>query len=94
MGQGEGSALSASRRCRSVTCPLCPHRAALKGNIKKHIAAVHRHAPHTTTTTTTPAPPTTVPAAAAPQGSDSFQASSSQDLEILDGCCLAPHTSY
>ncbi|XP_045105552.1 uncharacterized protein LOC123501022 [Portunus trituberculatus] len=39
---------------RPYQCPLCPHRAALKGNIKKHIAAVHRHAPHTTTTTTTP----------------------------------------
>ncbi|XP_063852941.1 ras-responsive element-binding protein 1-like isoform X1 [Scylla paramamosain] len=66
---------------RPYQCPLCPHRAALKGNIKKHIAAVHRHAPPAV-------------AAAAPSGSDSFQASPSRDLEILDSCSLAPHGSY
>ncbi|KAK3877152.1 hypothetical protein Pcinc_018107 [Petrolisthes cinctipes] len=27
---------------RPYQCPLCPHRAALKGNIKKHVVAVHR----------------------------------------------------
>ncbi|XP_068248049.1 transcription activator GAGA-like isoform X1 [Palaemon carinicauda] len=33
---------------RPYQCPLCRHRAALKGNIKKHILSVHRDVTHTT----------------------------------------------
>ncbi|XP_064118571.1 myoneurin-like isoform X1 [Macrobrachium nipponense] len=32
---------------RPYQCPLCHHRAALKGNIKKHILSVHRDVTHT-----------------------------------------------
>ncbi|XP_071513700.1 uncharacterized protein [Panulirus ornatus] len=70
---------------RPYQCPLCPHRAALKGNIKKHIIAVHRDA----------AP--TAAEAAAVLDIEAFEASSSaisvsSGVEILQTCSLSPGT--
>ncbi|XP_050694214.1 putative lysozyme-like protein isoform X5 [Eriocheir sinensis] len=61
---------------RPYQCPLCPHRAALKGNIKKHITAVHRDA-------------STANAAVA-NALDGFDATRSSATD-LDACSLAPH---
>ncbi|XP_042238369.1 protein jim lovell-like isoform X3 [Homarus americanus] len=68
---------------RPYQCPLCPHRAALKGNIKKHIIAVHRDA--------TP----TAAEAAAVLDIEAFEASNSaisisSGVEILQNCSLSP----
>ena len=69
---------------RPYKCPLCPHRAALKGNIKKHVTAVHRDA--------------SAAAAAAAGGGVGVMRTShvldvdvSPDLEILDGCSITSH---
>ncbi|XP_069942073.1 zinc finger protein 516 [Cherax quadricarinatus] len=71
---------------RPYQCPLCPHRAALKGNIKKHIIAVHRDAA-----------PTSAEASAvldieAFEASNSAISASSSGVEILQNCSLSPGT--
>lgn len=76
---------------RPYQCPLCPHRAALKGNIKKHIIAVHRDI--------TP----TAAEAAAVLEKDSFQAADNNagaatasttgvGVELLQNCSYSPES--
>ncbi|XP_047484905.1 longitudinals lacking protein, isoforms H/M/V-like isoform X1 [Penaeus indicus] len=76
---------------RPYQCPLCPHRAALKGNIKKHIIAVHRDI--------TP----TAAEAAAVLEKESFQAADNNagaattsntgvGVELLQNCSYSPES--
>lgn len=71
---------------RPYQCPLCPHRAALKGNIKKHVMAVHRDAAAVAN------------AAANAIEVDGFDAirttSTATEIDSLDGCSLAPHGTF